>query len=280
VPEVDIDSAMTRVWQMIPSPSAARSGAAPATGFQEPKFRSSEEEGPGFRSEQFGGMYPAPFDSLGLNRLLIHPRVVEFVRLALDEHDVRLYQSILWAKFAGAANYEQPHHKDQNHSLIPTRPEPGWWHLEGFLYLSDVTDDTAPPLVAKSDNSLGASRFPNDDPGLYEIEKPMTGPRGTFLAYRNDVWHRGSDFVDPEAYRVVITMCFKLPGHEWIQYNPPQQNSLNLNFVQFLATLTPDELAIFGVPRPGHAFWTANTVAAMSERYPGLDVAPWRDAIG
>ena len=42
---------------------------------------------------------------------------------------------------------------------------------------------------------------------------------------------------------------------------------------------TPDELALFGIPRPGHDFWTAATVDAMEEKYPGLDVAPWRDAL-
>ena len=32
--------------------------------------------------------------------------------------------------------------------------------------------------------------------------------------------------------------------------------------------------------RPGHAYWNAATVDAMADRHPGLDMSPWRDALG
>ena len=38
--------------------------------------------------------------------------------------------------------------------------------------------------------------------------------------------------------------------------------------------------ALFGVPRPGHPYWDEATVDAMAAKYPGLDVGPWRDALG
>ena len=59
----------------------------------------------------------------------------------------------------GDVNYEQPLHRDTNHSLVPSRMEPGFWHLEGFLYLSDVDEDCAPPrLVPRSRVREGMTR--------------------------------------------------------------------------------------------------------------------------
>ena len=42
---------------------------------------------------------------------------------------------------------------------------------------------------------------------------------------------------------------------------------------------SPDDLALFGIPRPGHPYWNAATVDAMAHKYPGLDVTPWLDAV-
>src|SRR5262245_15678227 len=42
---------------------------------------------------------------------------------------------------------------------------------------------------------------------------------------------------------------------------------------------SPDDLALFGIPRPGHAYRTAATVDAMAVKYPGVDVSPWLVAL-
>jgi hypothetical protein len=98
---------------------------------------------PAFREEPFVGPEAFPFTSQGeLNRLVVHPGILEFVEAALGQRDFRLYQAGLWAKYAGAANYSQPLHVDRNHSVVPARPDPGWWFLEGFLYLSDVEEES------------------------------------------------------------------------------------------------------------------------------------------
>ena len=79
-----------------------------------------------------------------LSRLCVHPAIVDFAERALQTTDLRVYQAQVAAKYTGLTNYEQPMHTDRNHSWLPPRPEPPWWHVEGFLYLSDVDDGTAP----------------------------------------------------------------------------------------------------------------------------------------
>jgi hypothetical protein len=36
------------------------------------------------------------------------------------------------------------------------------------------------------------------------------------------------------------------------------------------------QLALFGFPPPGHPYWTPQTVAQLTVRYPGLDTRGWR----
>src|SRR6476619_2409681 len=84
---------------------------------------------------------PTPNTSAGsgaLNRLAVHPAIVDCAERALATTDIRLYQAHTAAKYTGETNYEQPMHTDRNHSWLPAPSGPPWWHLETFLYLSDV----------------------------------------------------------------------------------------------------------------------------------------------
>ena len=49
----------------------------------------------------------------------------------------------------------------------------------------------------------------------------------------------------------------------------------NADFVRFANESNPRDLALFGVPLPGHPFWTVDGVEAMAGIYPGLDLTPW-----
>ena len=238
-------------------------------------FGDGDPAGKQFRSTQFDGMRGFPMRGCrALNDLFVHPRLVAFARRALIDDDVRIYQAAVWAKWAGAINYEQPLHQDGNHSLVPPRMEPGFWHLETFLYLSDVDEGCAPPrLVPRS-----RSHVPGDE--LYDHEIVATGTRGTLLAYRSDVWHRGTDFARPDASRAVLVAAFRPAAAEWFSYDAFGRLGSSRAFAEFVRGKSPDDLALFGVPRPGHAYWNAATIEAMAAKYPGLDLAPWRGALG
>jgi hypothetical protein len=114
---------------------------------------------------------------------------------------------------------------------------------------------------------------------LYQHEVAATGTRGSFLAYRSDVWHRGTDFGRPDASRVVMVISFKLGGAEWFGYDAFPRLGSDGRFSKFLAGKSPDELALFGIPRPGHPYWNAATIDAMARRHRGLDLSPWRVAL-
>src|ERR1700681_4521255 len=62
-------------------------------------------EGPGFRHDQhrWAGMFPFPGTG-ALNRLVVHPSLVDFASRALGPADIRLYQAQVSAKYTGITN--------------------------------------------------------------------------------------------------------------------------------------------------------------------------------
>lgn len=270
VPEADIDAVAGDLRRLFSGDTFDDYNQASGFGDDSP-------EGRRFRATQFEGMrgFPQP-GCPALNDLFVHPRLSAFARLAMGDDDVRIYQAAVWGKWAGAVNYEQPLHQDGNHSLLPPRMEPGFWHLESFLYLSDVDEDCAPPrLVPVGRTGPGVAV---DD--LYEHEVAAVGRRGSLLAYRSDVWHRGTDFARADASRFVLVAGFRPASADWFGYDAFPRLGNSGIFRAFVAGKSPEELALFGIPRPGHPYWTGTMVDAMASKYPGLDVSPWRAALG
>jgi hypothetical protein len=241
-------------------------------------------DGPGFRPEQHRWQHLFPFPGSGaLNRLCVHPAIVDFMERALGSTDLRLYQSMVLAKYTGITNYEQPMHTDRNHSLLPPLTEPPWQHVESFLYLSDVGPDTAPTHVVSVEDSVGRSPtlplvMPAADPELYAAERPAIGRRGSLLAYRPDVFHRAVDLVEPDGARFLLNVSFKRSEQDWVGYHAYPSRANSLEWTAFVEASSWKELALFGFPPPGHPVWDAALLDATALRYPGLDLTPWRDA--
>jgi hypothetical protein len=291
VPPAAIDAALADAHEMFPT---AEEYHADPSGEQERRLghppASKEwftwpETGPGFRPEQHRWQGEFPFAGTGaLNRLCVHPAVVDFAERALQNRDLRLYQIIASAKYAGETNYEQPMHTDRNHSWLPAHNVAPWWHLETFLYLSDVHEGNAPThLVRRSDAAGRATTvplvMPNGDPELYAAELPAPGVRGSLLAYRTDVFHRGTDLTEPGTARFILALAFKGAGHDWIGYDTQQSRSTSAGWIEFAEASSPRELELFGWPPPGHAIWDASLLDETAARYPNLDLEPWRDAL-
>jgi len=241
--------------------------------------------GPGFRADQQRWMGAFPFEGSGvLNRLCVHRSIVDFAERALGTTDIRLYQAHASAKYSGLTNYEQPMHTDRNHSWLPALGDAPWWNLEGFLYLSDVTEDENPTrMVSVRDSATLTSPhpviLPGMDPELYGAERPAPGVRGSYLAYRSDVWHRGAPFGAPRTARFVVALAFKGAGQDWIGYDQQQSRSTGPEWTAFVEHSTPRELELFGFPPPGHLIWSEPLLERTALRYPKLDLSPWRDAL-
>jgi hypothetical protein len=93
------------------------------------------------------------------------------------------------------------------------------------------------------------------------------------------VFHRGVNLTRPGGARFLYNLSYKLAGQDWIGYENAQPRSTVGRFTRFAEGCTPRQLALFGVPEPGHPYWTPAVLDAMAARYPGLDLGPWRRAM-
>ena len=198
--------------------------------------------------------------------------------------DLRLYQGALSAKYsAGAESDEQLLHVDYgNHTLVVPRADVGYQHLELFVYLSDVTAETgATRMVSR--------RLTRDIPiertylsltyyrHLYGAEVPAEGAAGSVLAYRPDVYHRGVRITAPRSARFILHVSFQPAHTDWLGSQAWPGAAEGLAWHRFANSASVRQLSMLGFPPPGHPYWDEQTLAGVAARYPGLDLAPWRE---
>jgi len=118
------------------------------------------------------------------------------------------------------------------------------------------------------------------DPGVYAAERTAPGIRGSYLAYRSDCYHRGAPFGSGSGSRIVAAIAFKQAGIDWVGYDTQQNRSTGSEWTHFVEGSTPRQLALFGWPPPGHPVWNKRLLERTQERYPALDLDPWRAEVG
>jgi len=239
-----------------------------------------------FRVDSHAVMPRFPFDDDALNDLVVHDRMIDLAEQLLGVTDLRLYQAMLSAKYAAAAlSDEQLLHADfGNHTLVVPRHEPGYQQLETFVYLSDVTPETAATRMVSRRLSAGIPvertyLHPVEYADLYAAEVPASGPAGSVLAYRPDVYHRGVRLSAPGTARFMLHVSYKPAGTDWLgSFGLPNAGE-DMAWHRFVPRATERQLTVLGFPAPGHPYWTEQTLAGVAARYPLLDLSPWRDAL-
>ena len=249
-----------------------------------------------FADDEFNGIDSFPFAGGALNRLVVCDALIELATTLLRDRDVRLYSAEAWAKYEGAADYEQDLHRDYlNHTILVPSREPQFQQVEFFVFLSDVTAELgAPRLVARSNetDALPAKPnfFPRTDsldsgggfvattgrPDLYAREVPATGKAGTVVAFQLGTLHRGAAITQPRGARFTMHLNYRPAAVEWAQRHAWADRSHDPHWYDFVAHAGPRQLELFGFPPPGHPYWTPQTLTGVAERYPGLDMEPWR----
>ena len=199
----EIEAAQAGLWDEYPRPE---------------EYFANPGQFPQYAADQFAGLRQFPYKSHALNRLAFHPRVVELAEGFLESSDLELYQIDLWAKYAGAIDYAQTHHLDYGWRSIVVPRLDGWRpQISLFFLLSDVTDQDGSTRIVPPPHGRGNSLFPlHQDAGAFaDVELPMTGPAGTLVVFRTDVFHRGSNFSAPGRSRFVLIAGYQQRGLPW-----------------------------------------------------------------
>ncbi len=233
-----------------------------------------------------------PFATWDLTRLCVHPDLIDGVERYLGTDDVGLYKVELWAKYAGATDYEQAHHRDYgNHTLVVPRDDGYARQLTTFTLLSDVTEADAPTKIVPLEHTAHLplvldrmhvnERFTVLSKGeLVDVEVPVVGPAGSVLLYRTDVFHRASGFTEPGRSRFTLLLDFQARppggGPSWAGKVAWPNHATLRPWQEFLARLSVRERDLFGFPKPGDPYWNEQTLCDVGARYPGMDMEPYR----
>lgn len=240
-----------------------------------------------FRDDSHRVMPRFPFEDAALNDLVVHDHVIDLVEflLGVELADLRLYQASLGAKYGGGAlSDEQLLHADYaNHTLVVPRHEAGYQQLEMFVYLSDVTAETGAtrmmPRRLTSEIPVERTYLALEEYAeLYAAEVPASGPAGSILIYRPDVYHRGVRMQAPGSARFMMHLSYKPTGTDWLGSLALPHAGEDMAWYRFVGRATERQLTVLGFPVPGHPYWTPQTLAGVVARYPMLDLTPWRDA--
>jgi phytanoyl-CoA dioxygenase PhyH len=248
-----------------------------------------------YAASQFAGSRMAPWQSWDLNRLAFHPDLVDLAERFLGSADLHLYDADLWAKYAGAVDYEQPHHRDFiNHTLVvPKRDDPGR-QLRSYILLSDIDEHDGPTKVVPL--AAGAARpyWPTDklhgwenfaggtgiELGAFaDVEVSVTGPAGSLFAFRTDVLHRASNMTGIRRARFLLEVNYEVWGPRWTGRTQWPVHSQNPHWTEMMERATPRERELFGFPSIGDPYWDDQTLADVQCRYPSMDMASYADPV-
>ena len=232
-------------------------------------------------AHQFAGLTEAPFGKPALDRLAVHPDLVDAAERYCGTTDLQVYKIELWAKYSGTVDYDQPHHRDfGNHNLVVPRADGRWPQLTSFILLSDVTEEDGPTRVvprAVGDREPMSPRLL--EPGCFaDDEVPVIGPAGTLFSYTTDVFHRGSAFTGHERSRFALLSDFSERGNPWMGKMSWPNTANRPAWIEMITNASVRERDLFGFPPPGHEYWNDQTRHDVGRRYPGMDMEPYTRA--
>jgi hypothetical protein len=230
-----------------------------------------------YAASQFAGVEEFPYRSWGLNRLAFHPDLVDAAERYLGTPELHLYKVELWAKYSGAADYDQPLHRDYgSHSLVVPRDDGTYQQITTFIFLSDVTEDDGPTRIVPYDDGRDVPYTPLYLPfgALAAAEVAATGRAGSLLVYRTDVLHRGSNLTGAARSRFSLLADYQARGTTWRGKMSWPKDSPH-RWAKLIPRCSVRERDLFGFPRPGDDYWNDQTRHDVAARYPGIDMTPY-----
>ncbi|HXC53667.1 MAG TPA: phytanoyl-CoA dioxygenase family protein [Rhizomicrobium sp.] len=243
------------------------------------EYFAAPEKYPQFEKSQFAGIRLFPFDAWAINRLCVYPDLVDAAERFLKTSEIDLYKGELWAKYSGAINYDQFHHRDyRNHTIVVPREDGANAQMTTFILLSDVGPHDGPtkivPLGETRDVPIGKARAKFGDYADKEVS--VEAPAGSLMVYKTDVFHRGSNFTAPGRSRFAVLTDFKTRAWRWQGKLAWPDHSEKPVWDEAMSKMSPRQRDLFGWPPAGSDYWNAQTLRDVQARYPQMDLAPYR----
>ncbi len=225
-----------------------------------------------------------PFAGEALNAICTSSDILDFVGRALGTPDIMMTQSHIWAKYAGAGDFEQNLHVDfDNNTLVYPRDDGVFRQVPMMVYYTDVTLDLGPTCVASQQSTadcplVGRNIDRDEHPEVYASESAVTVTAGSLLVFSMRTFHRGSAMRADKGFRLTHHIVYRAAGYEWMGYNAWPRFASEPEMRHFIEQATPRQRSVIGFPSVGHEYWNDETIAGVAARYPGMDMSPYRTA--
>ncbi len=226
--------------------------------------------------------YRFPFPGSYLNAVTLHPDLVEFATNMAAGSEMYCEQSHLNFKCKDHAfDRDQNMHCDYgNHTLVYPPDDPKYWQTAYLLYYTEVTENHAPTAVCSRhhypEKIIWPIHYSRDNrPALYNHEVKLTVPAGSLFIYSMRTFHRGTPFL-ADGGRLAHFITYAPAAWKWLGIMGWSAQAIKPEYRAWVETASLEQRELFGFPPPGHPYWTKETLAGVSARYPGMDMAPYR----
>ena len=226
-----------------------------------------------------------PFSGSHLNAITLHPELVAFAKQMAGGSEMFCEQSHLTFKCKGNPNdHEQAMHCDYgNHTLAYPPDDPAYWQTAYLLYYTDVTENHAPTAVCSRqhypEKILVPAHYTREQrPSIYDNEVKVVVPAGSLFIYSMRTFHRGTAFRG-EGGRLGHFITYAPAAWKWLGIVGWSAEAIKPSHRSWIEMATPEERELLGFPPSGHPYWTEETVSGVGARYPGMDMAPYREGV-
>jgi hypothetical protein len=233
-----------------------------------------------------------PFPGEHLLRIITQPDIISFAERVIGDTDLAITNCDIWGKY-GAINpgVDQPLHVDGygSSTLAYPRTDGVYRQIMIFGYFTDVpSEDYAPTYVVSQRHTRGTLLVPpwrhqEESPELYAHQVPVLGPAGTIAVIDMSTFHRGSRLLARHGHRFLLLSGLHSRRCSWMRTVSSEDTDLGgimdpPAVRTFLETATPRQRELLGFPAPGDEYWNELTLTGVSARYPGMNMAPYREA--
>lgn len=223
-----------------------------------------------------------PFVGDALNQVTLHPYLLAFVQRLVGHDRLALSHAGLMGKYAGRGDYDQELHVDfSNNTLAFPGADLTYCDIPAIIYYTDVNQECGPTYVVSQQVTGQDIRGPRHRskgkyPSFYDAEAPVVCRAGSALIYSMRTFHRGSAMRQEQGLRWTHHLAFHTAGPRWLGSATFQRAGGSPEMDHFLVSATPRQRELVGFPAVGDAYWTDETLAGVRDRYPLMDMSPYR----
>ncbi|MCJ8329849.1 MAG: hypothetical protein HRT89_20970 [Lentisphaeria bacterium] len=214
--------------------------------------------------EQRSDGVPFPYPSLALNRFLVNPGLMAFIKRILDNEHVHYRGGNSIVRYPGETlGTDQGWHIDNvNNSLLPPSDDKRYGQVVMWYWPEAVRADQGPFRLIPEPHGQDSSK-----------QVMLDLPANSIALFHNYLWHTATDFTGPEGQRYSHAGIYGLADFYWEGLMNYTDKGNKKDFKELISSLTAREREYFRFPAPGHPYYTEKTLALLEEQYTGWNAS-------